>query len=53
MKLKINRDLFASAFVRSTILFIALGIISYCLIDIFAANKIQNNNTYRIVRLTS
>ena len=53
MKLKINRDLFASAFVRSTILFIVLGIISYCLIDIFAANKIQNNNTYRIVRLTS
>lgn len=53
MKLKINRDLFASAFVRSTILFIVLGIISYCLIDIFAANKIQNNNIYRIVRLTS
>ncbi|MEI4413449.1 hypothetical protein ACLMK5_06400 [Streptococcus anginosus] len=53
MKLKINRDLFASAFVRSTILFIVLGIISYWLIDIFAANKIQNNNTYRIVRLTS
>ena len=53
MKLKINRDLFASAFLRSTILFIVLGIISYCLIDIFAANKIQNNNTYRIVRLTS
>lgn len=53
MKLKINRDLFASAFLKSTILFIVLGIISYCLIDIFAANKIQNNNTYRIVRLTS
>ncbi|MCW0930124.1 hypothetical protein OJ936_10815, partial [Streptococcus anginosus] len=53
MKLKINRNLLVSAFVRSTILFIVLGIISYYLIDIFAANKIQNNNTYRIVQLKS
>lgn len=53
MKLKINGDLLVSTFVKSTILFIVLGIISYYLIGLFAANKIQNNNTYRIVRLKS